>query len=59
LFFDFYLVYLLLNNCDGNDAKSLLNTLCYRPTFLMLFTQNYQNHSVLSETIACQSWHIF
>jgi len=26
---------------------------------LMLFTKNYQNHSMLVETTACQSLHIF
>ena len=27
-FLHFYLLYLLLNSCDGNDAKSLLNAFC-------------------------------
>jgi len=26
---------------------------------LMLFTQNYQNQSMLDETTACQSWRAF
>ena len=52
----FYLLYLLLNSCDGNDAKSLRNALRCRPTFSKSLMVSVRWSSGCTELFFVELW---
>ena len=56
----FYLLYLLLNSCNGNDAKSLLNSCCAvgrrSPSRHWWLQQLFQSSAALNDFSLTQNW---
>jgi len=48
--------YLKANKVSKNEGTRKVEKRVIAESMLMLFTQNYQNQSMLVETAACQNW---